>query len=97
MNIENLAINSDYSWGIDADVVWIRDLDKGGMSVTNNIQNIINHLSEYLPIKEYRLMYCDSMGKWDGLEFTGSNLTVDYFSLNETDYDKAIKKLRHRV
>lgn len=69
MSVEKLAAKSDYSWGIDTDVVWIRDLDNGGMSVTNNIQNIINHLSEHLPIKEYRLMYCNSLGKWDGLKF----------------------------
>ncbi|GEO05520.1 hypothetical protein AAE02nite_31840 [Adhaeribacter aerolatus] len=97
MSIEKLAAKSDYTWGIDTDVVWIRDLDNGGMSVTNNIQNIINHLSEHLPIKEYRLMYGDSLGKWDGLKFIGSGLKVDFFSLNEMDYHKVIQKLRHVV
>lgn len=94
MNREAAAPKSDYEWGVDRDVVWVRDLDRGGMSVTNNIDGILQYLSQILPIKEYLLMYRDSTGVWDGLAFNG--ISVDFFSINETDYDRAIRKLRER-
>jgi hypothetical protein len=80
----------NYEW----DVVWVRDLDKGGMFVTNNISAILQHLSQHLPLKEYVLMYCDSRDIWDGLAYNG--ISVDFFSINETDYDRAISKLGER-
>ena len=94
MNREAAAAKSDYEWGVDRDVVWVRDLDKGGMSVTNNISAILQHLDRHVPLKEYLLMYCDSRGVWDGLAYNG--VSVDFFSLNETDYNRAISKLRER-
>ncbi|WP_347160326.1 hypothetical protein [Pontibacter chitinilyticus] len=94
-NTEAEAARSDYEWGIDRDVVWVRDLDRGGMSVTNNISAILLHVSQHVPVKEYLLMYCDSSGTWDGLTFTG--LTADFFPLNERDYGKAISKLREKA
>jgi len=95
MDAETSAAKSDYEWGIDSDVVWIRDLDKGGMSVTNNMNAILEHLSQCLPLQEYLLMYCDSTGTWDGLTYSG--VTASFFSINETDYGKAIAKLRART
>jgi len=95
MNTEAAAGRSDYEWGIDKDVVWVRDLDRGGMSVTNNTDAILAHLSQHVPLQEYLLMYCDSTGTWDGLTFSG--LTTDFFPLNERDYHKAISKLRERA
>ena len=96
MNREAAAAKSDYEWGVDRDVVWVRDLDldKGGMSVTNNIDAILQHLGQHLPLKEYLLMYCDSRGVWDGLAYNG--VSMDFFSINETDYDQAIRRLRER-
>ena len=94
MNREAAAANSDYEWGVDRDVVWVRDLDRGGMSVTNNIDAVLQHLSQLLPITEYLLMYCDSRGGWDGLAYNG--VSVAFFSLNETDYNRAISKVRER-
>ena len=64
------------------------------MFVTNNISAILQHLSQHLPLKEYVLMYCDSRDIWDGLAYNG--ISVDFFSINETDYDRAISKLRQR-
>lgn len=95
MNTEALAARSDYEWGIDRDVVWVRDLDRGGMSVTDNIRHILEHLNGHVPVKEYLLMYCDSTGRWDGLAYSG--VGADFFPLNETDYGRAILKLRQRA
>lgn len=95
MNTKALAARSDYEWGIDRDVIWVRDLDRGGMSVTNNISAILKYLDQHVPVKEYLLMYCDSMGRWDGLVYSGD--TVGFFPINETDYNKAIQKLRHQT
>jgi len=46
-------------------IVWIRDLDAGGKSVTNDAENVVQELNERHP--GYRVIYKDSMGQWDEL------------------------------
>lgn len=56
------------------DTVWIIDCDDGGMSVTNDAEAVVeNLLARY---GNRRIVYRDSMGRWDilmhdGVRFTG--------------------------
>jgi hypothetical protein len=96
---EKLANQSTYEWGIDRDVLWMKDLDQGVCrSVTNNIENILEYLYEFVPVKEYMIMYRDTLGVWDeyALNQEHSHIVGSFKSLNEQDYDKAILKLRNR-
>jgi hypothetical protein len=63
--LETLANLSDYEWGVDGDVIWIKDLDKGKKSVTNNIDNIIIYLSKLITVEDYMIMYRDSRKIWE--------------------------------
>jgi hypothetical protein len=97
--LEQLANKSTYEWGIDGNVVWIKDLDQG-MSVTNNIENILSYIHSIYPINDHLVMYRDSMGIWDEyvvkLIQNTKYIVGDFRSLNERDYDNAIAKLRER-
>jgi hypothetical protein len=93
--LEELANRSCYEWGVDNDVIWIKDLDRGGVSVTNNIDSIIAYLSSVIHIKEYMLMYCDSLGIWDEIRIDENHI-ITFNSINEKSYDSAIVMLRGR-
>lgn len=93
----NLFSNrSDYDYWFDGNVLAIEDLG-GYKSVTNDIENVIHDITrnEVMDIMEFRIMYKDSMGIWDGisLQISHGSLKVNFFSLNERLYQKAKEKL----
>ena len=58
---------SDFSIrGVAFDVVYIEDLDNGGMSVTNDAENVCEYLYERYGNR--RFIYLDTIGRWDELE-----------------------------
>ena len=65
-----------------------------GMSVTNNIENIVDYickLENINPVEHY-IIYKDSTGIWDGFEFA----TIDFIPLQETHWLKAATKMIER-
>ncbi len=60
-----------YCWGIDGDVLWLKDMSTDTRSLTNDIENCIVEISEQLPegtsIADYKIMYKDSDGVWDAV------------------------------
>lgn len=50
-NIGSIANGSHFKWDRDGNVIWVKDLDKGDMSVTNNIDRVLEYLNEHLPVK----------------------------------------------
>jgi hypothetical protein len=94
--IERLAKQSDFDYSINGDIISIRDLDKGNRSVTNNIDNILAYINQVVPLSDYKVMYLDSRGIWDGVTvkaLSGGSFSGHFFSLNEMDYEKAIAKM----
>ena len=59
---------SDFSFHISDGVVAIIDHDNGGMSVTNDIENVVEYICLYSGIRadEYKWIYRDSEEIWDG-------------------------------
>lgn len=77
--------SADYSWRVlyltyadgDVPVLLIEDLDKGGRSVTNDIDEVLKEIqaelidqsrtdnTEPLILAKFGVMYRDSMGAWD--------------------------------
>ncbi|WP_181307960.1 hypothetical protein [Rufibacter sp. XAAS-G3-1] len=95
LDIERLARQSDFDYSFNGDILTIRDLDKGNKSVTNNIDNILAYINQFIPVSDYLVMYLDSSGIWDGVavqEISGS-FSCRFFPLNEKDYDKAVVKM----
>lgn len=74
----------------------IMDLDKG-KTVTNDIDNVLIDLQRiYGPLGEYKIMYKDTQGIYDGIRHDNGRF-LGFVSLNEKDgmvaYNKLMQKL----
>jgi hypothetical protein len=84
-------MNSDYNYRITEaqgrNVILIEDLNLGGKSVTNDIENVVSTISktEGIDTKDYMIVYRDSMGIWDG--WNG-----DFVALRATDWEAAVRR-----
>ncbi len=73
---------SDYDYDIiehsGRNCLLINDLNKGGMSVTNNIEEVIEEIKVKEGIDPARLMiiYCDSDGFWDGWDHESQTFVI---------------------
>jgi hypothetical protein len=85
---------ADYTYKIDGYSLAIEDLNLGNMSVTNDIENVLATIAkkENLSLSDYQIMYCDSEGIWDGVDY--DNGKVSFFPISENEYEKAREKLR---
>jgi hypothetical protein len=77
------ANRSDYAYHINSkhgkQVLAIEDLDRGGMSVTNNIEAVIAEIADEIGTSIYQMpiVYRDSEGQYDGIN--GEKLRSDTF------------------
>ena len=55
---------SNYIYEVGDTLVKITDLDSGGMSVTNNAENVLTEIQTKNDIKEKEIIYKDSEGEW---------------------------------
>jgi hypothetical protein len=85
---------ADFSYTVSEDVLKIVDLDLGGNSVTNDAERVLGKIEQWQPglIARCRIMYRDSRGNWDGIEWDGEGVT--FFPIRETDERAAERKLR---
>ncbi len=58
----------DYTIHTENKTLAIVDLDKGGMSVTNDIECVVHEIAgiEQINPADYLIVYRDSQGCWDG-------------------------------
>ena len=59
--------DADFIYEIDGDVVTVRDLNLGNISVTNDAQNVIAKLHALLDLTDKKVEYYDSEGQLDKL------------------------------
>lgn len=65
---------SEFSWIAETpEIVFIVDLDNGGLSVTNDAENVVKACIKLYNGK--RIVYRDSMNNWDELEHDGAKFT----------------------
>lgn len=65
---------SDYRIvGVRGSVVFVRDLDLGGRSVTNDAEAVVAEILEHYPMA--RIVYRDSSGHWDEMTNDGESFT----------------------
>lgn len=71
-------------------VIAIEDRDQGGMSVTNDIENVVAHIGEVEEIdpRNFLIIYRDSQGVWDGWNPQKN----DFVYLGQQDTKAAIDK-----
>lgn len=96
---QSITSRSSYDWELVSEfILFIEDLNVSGkMSVTNNIENVLQEIAAELPdpLDRYSIIYRDSQGIIDGVE-TNNNRYTGIFSVNEKTLTKAIAKLEAR-
>lgn len=86
--------NADFEYQILNDVVVIYDLNLGGRSVTNDVHNVLETIEKDIgDFKGKRIIYRDSHGVFDGIATSTSGEFFNFFTLNVTTLDAAMKKL----
>lgn len=85
-----------YSINKEFQIIFIEDSNIG-MSVTNDIENVIESIAsdfrkENNSISHYMIIYRDSNGVIDGIFTTGEKFH-SFYSIGETNYNKAILKI----
>ena len=91
---------SNYTWTVVEGVLCI--IDKGPhdkyKTVTNNAENVLEEIKQDLNYlgKPFPgiVIYKDSTGMWDGMEFHGERL--EFYALRVEDKDLAIQKASER-
>lgn len=101
--MKNKKSKSVYEWQIvNQTVLFIEDLNQG-MSVTNNIENVLEEIGQELKassggsisINDLQVIYRDTNGNIDGVNTQDGRLNT-FYSINETDLEKALEKLQVR-
>lgn len=87
---------SDYDYTIHTEekTLSIVDLDRGNMSVTNDIENVVTEIAEFEQIDpaEYKIVYRDSQGCWDGWNHKKKSF-IHLFSGSDTQALKELNQL----
>jgi len=90
---------SHYDWKITGNVLHIVDLNIGGKSVTNDITNVINEITETVgnKIRTLDIIYRDSEGIWDGVKpvwGVGTCVEADFYYIGEINLERAKQNIR---
>ena len=89
---------ASFSWTEEDGIISIVDLsgndDDFGPTVTNDIDNVLRQiaLEKGHGLQNYRIIYRDTQGIWDGVHVTARG-GARFYSINEKDYESAKAKL----
>ena len=85
---------SDFQFELIEDVVVIFDCDRGGRSVTNDIQNVLSAVdAEIGGIGHRPVIYRDSTKTFDGVHHNGDRF-AGFYAVSETVLEAALQKVR---
>jgi hypothetical protein len=92
---------SNYTWKVTEDVLHIEDLNLGGKTVTNDIENVIDEIYRTIgeKIKDYKIIYRDSEEMWDGVTPSWGVkkcVSCDFYHIGETDFILALEKTKRK-
>jgi hypothetical protein len=78
---------ADYTHRIEDGILILEDLNLGSISLTNFMEEALTEIaiSEELDLTKMKIIYRDSMGDWDGVQWHGQGEYVQFISLNTTD------------
>jgi len=87
---------SDYTYRIDGNILFIEDENRGNMSVTNNIENVLDEIAKELntSMQNYRVVYRDSDGNIDGVSIKDGQF-LNFYYIGETDFYAAKLKIKN--
>ena len=85
-------MNSDYIYFIKGKVLIIEDSDLGNLSVTNDIQNVLQAIKTDLDFLPETIIYKDSLGNFDVVEHDKGKF-IRFYPVNESELEKALEKV----
>lgn len=86
---------SDYTLHIVSGVIAVQDLNQGGMSVTNDIENVITDLKRRgIDFSDKLFVYRDSEGFWDGVLVKDGKFG-GFVIIGASSRDEAASIMRH--
>lgn len=85
-------MKSTFTYSINDKIIFIEDSNVG-MSVTNDIENVIESISNTVDINKHDIIYRDSNGVIDGIQIVDGKFH-DFYFIGETELDKAILKIK---
>ena len=87
---------SNYNMRTDGPFILITDENRGNMSVTNNVEEVIEAIQEQLgddnPIDDFHIIYKDSMGVVDGIK-TSNGKFAGFIHIGAKNFDDAKDKV----
>jgi len=88
--------HADFTYSLSGNVISIVDLNLGNRSLTNDIESVLRKIEHYHQgsIVGFKIMYRDSEGVWDGINWDGEH--ASFFALRETEEERARTKLSQR-
>ena len=84
-------VKSDYAYKVEDEFLIIKDLNLGRMSVTNDIENVLNEIGKVIILDLYKIIYEDSDGMFDAV-LTYQNEFTDYYILGVWSKEEAKEK-----
>lgn len=66
--IETLARQTNFEWGIAENALWIRDLVNGGKPFADNAENVLQYINQHVPVKDYSVAYTNGSDTWKIIE-----------------------------
>lgn len=88
-------MHSNYTHEILDNIIIIEDLDLGNLSVTNNIENVLEEIANkhQIDLNDHKIIYADSIGLWDGYDYKNR-----HFIPLATDSRKvAIERIKNKL
>lgn len=90
----------DFIWGYDGNVIWLKDRNLGGRSLTNGMEDVLKYLHDDIGLnpENLNIIYQDSEGMWDHVKATKKWNTwhIHYLPIQVQDYTKAKQILKHK-
>jgi hypothetical protein len=97
---EHPPIHADFDLDRLGDVIWIRDLNLGNRSVTNDVEYVLWFIQEYpnrigwynpsFNIADFKIVYKDTDGRYDGIRLKDKKFD-GFYPLTTRNLIEAIK------
>lgn len=78
---------ADYDYQVIGNVVVIVDLNQGGRSVTNDIDNVLASIGKDVDLADKKIIYQDSCGVFDGVTLDAKR----FYPINKRTLQEAMK------
>ena len=76
------------------EVIVILDLDEGGRTVTNDVENVIADLASHTPLDGKRVIYRDTSGLWDEILVEGGRF-ASFAPIRARTIAEALERIGH--